>query len=72
MQGTGINHDNEIRQLAYQIWQEEGCPDGYEVQHWLRAKMIWEEINRPQSEPKQSKALNKRKSRKISAAETGL
>jgi len=36
------------------------------------AKMIWEEINHPQSEPKQSKALNKRKTRKIPAAETKL
>jgi len=72
MQGTEMNHDDAIRQLAYRIWQEEGCRDGCEVEHWLRAKMIWEEINRPQSEPKQSKALNKRKSRKISAAETEL
>ena len=72
MQGTEMNRDEEIRQLAYRLWQEEGCPDGCDVEHWLRAKMIWEEINRPQSEPKQSKALNKRKSRKISAAETEL
>ena len=72
MQGTEMNRDEEIRQAAYKLWQQEGCPDGYDVQHWLRAKMIWEEINRPQSEPKQSKALNKRKSRKISAAETEL
>jgi Protein of unknown function (DUF2934) len=72
MEGAEMNGDEEIRQVAYKLWQEEGCPDGCEVQHWLRAKMIWEEINRPQSEPKQSKALNKRKSRKISAAETEL
>jgi hypothetical protein len=34
--------------------------------------MIWDEINHPQSEPKQSKALNKTKSGKIPAAETEL
>jgi Protein of unknown function (DUF2934) len=72
MRGMEMNRDEEIRELAYRIWQEEGCRDGCEVEHWLRAKMIWEEINHPQSKPKQSKALNKRKSRKISAAEPEL
>ena len=69
MQGMEMNRDEEIRQVAYKLWQEEGCPDGYDVQHWLRAKMIWEEINHPESEPK---ALKKRKSRKIPTAETEL
>ena len=72
MQGMEMNRDEEIRQVAYKLWQEEGCPDGYEVQHWLRAKMIWEEINRSESEPKQPKALKKRQSRKIPAVETEL
>ena len=72
MQGVEVNRDEEIRQVAYKLWQEEGCPDGYEVQHWLRAKMIWEEINHPQSEPKEPKAVKKRSSRKISVAETEL
>jgi hypothetical protein len=67
-----IERDQEIRELAYKIWQEEGCSHGYDVQQWLRAKMIWEEINHPQSEPKQSKALNKTKSTKIPAAKTKL
>jgi len=72
MQGTEINRDEEIRQLAYRLWQEEGCPDGCDVEHWLRAKMIWEEINRPQSEPKQSKALKGRKGRQTGTAEREL
>jgi hypothetical protein len=72
MQGAEVNRDEEIRQVAYKLWQEEGCPDGYDVQHWIRAKMIWEEMNHLQSEPKQLKAVKKRKSRKISAAGTEL
>ena len=64
-----MNREEEIRQVAYKLWQEEGCPDGYEIQHWLRAKMICEEINHPESEPK---APKKRKSRRIPAAETEL
>jgi len=72
MQGMEMNRDEEIRQVAYKLWQEEGCPDGSEIQHWLRAKMIWEETNHSESEPKQPNALKKRKSKKIPAVETEL
>ena len=72
MQDTEIRRDEETRQVAYKLWQEEGCPDGYDVQHWLRAKMIWEEIDRPQSEPRQAKALKGRKGRQTGTAEREL
>ncbi len=72
MQGMEMNRDEEIRQVAYKLWQEEGCPDGYEVKHWLKAETILLEEKRPKSEPKQSKALKKRNSRKILAAEIEL
>jgi hypothetical protein len=67
-----MNRDEEIRQIAYRLWEEEGYLDGHEVQHWLRAKMILEEMNNPQRKSKQPKALKKGKSRKILAAETEL
>ena len=63
MQGIKMNADEEIRQIAYRLWQEEGCPDGQEVQHWLRAQLIWEETNRPQSKPKSSPYKRTRKGR---------
>ena len=69
MQGMEMNRDEEIRQVAYKLWQEEGCPDGYEVKHWMKAETIWLEEKRPQSESQQPKAIKKRKSRKILAAE---
>jgi DUF2934 family protein len=72
MQGMEMNRDEEIRQVAYKLWQEEGCPDGYEVKHWLKAETILLEEKRPQREPKQSKAIKKRNSKKIPAAETEL
>jgi Protein of unknown function (DUF2934) len=31
MQGTEKNRDEEIREVAYKLWQEEGYPHGYEV-----------------------------------------
>jgi hypothetical protein len=72
MQGTEIDRNEEIRQLAYRIWQEEGCPDGRDVEHWLRAQMIWEEMNRPQSKRKQSKAPKGRKTRQTQTTKREL
>ena len=72
MEGTQVNRDEEIRQLAYRLWQEEGCPDGREVEHWLRAQMIWEEITRPKSKPRQSRAPKERKTKQTPTAEREL
>jgi DUF2934 family protein len=72
MQGTEIDRNEEIRQLAYRIWQEEGCPEGCDVEHWLRAQMIWEEMNRPQSKRKQSKAPKGRKTRQTQTTKREL
>ncbi|WP_041544924.1 MULTISPECIES: DUF2934 domain-containing protein [Chelativorans] len=27
-----------IEQRAYQIWEDEGCPTGCELDHWLQAE----------------------------------
>ena len=59
-----IERDEQIRELAYRIWQEEGYPYGHEVQHWLEAESIWQENHRAKSTPKQSKPLKRTKSRK--------
>jgi hypothetical protein len=29
---------SEIRELAYKIWLEDGCPHGRDLDHWLRAE----------------------------------
>jgi hypothetical protein len=72
MQGTQTNRDEEIRQVAYKLWQEEGCPDGYDVQHWLKAETIWQEEKRPENKPKQSTSLKVRKGRQTRTAEQEL
>ena len=33
----------QIRAKAYDIWEEEGRPDGNDVEHYLRAKKILED-----------------------------
>ena len=47
MQRSQINPEQEIRQLAYKIWQEAGCPHGADVQHWLKAQEVWLETHPP-------------------------
>jgi hypothetical protein len=38
-----MNHEDEIRLIAYRIWEEEGCPDGLHHEHWVRAETVWRE-----------------------------
>jgi DUF2934 family protein len=65
MPGTEPNRDEEIRQLAYLLWQEAGCPEGNDVQHWLKAEAIWLNDHRAAKPAKAAKARKPRKSRTI-------
>jgi len=44
-------HDDEIRLIAYSIWEEEGCPNGRDCEHWFRAEIIWEDQQKQQPKP---------------------
>jgi hypothetical protein len=46
--------EQAIRERAYAIWKEEGCPDGKDLEHWLRAEA---EINSDDQESKDQMAL---------------
>ena len=35
--------EEQIRDLAYAIWEQEGRPEGKHVEHYFRAKQILEE-----------------------------
>jgi hypothetical protein len=35
--------DEKIKELAYSIWEEEGRPEGKDVEHYFRARKIMEE-----------------------------
>ncbi|HEX2225650.1 MAG TPA: DUF2934 domain-containing protein [Candidatus Binatia bacterium] len=63
--------EEQIRKLAYRIWQEEGYPQGYEVQHWLKAEAMWLEQNRPKNSPKR-KVPKRTKTRKTATAQDEL
>jgi hypothetical protein len=33
-----MTYEEEISLQSYMIWQQEGCPIGDDLKHWLRAK----------------------------------
>lgn len=42
-----MDKEDEIRLIAYNIWELEGCPDGKDCEHWFRAEVIWEQQRKP-------------------------
>jgi hypothetical protein len=37
-----MGREDEIRVIAYTIWEEDGCCEGHDVEHWLMAETIWQ------------------------------
>jgi hypothetical protein len=38
-----MGREDEIRLIAYNIWEETGCVSGNDCQHWYTAETIWEQ-----------------------------
>jgi hypothetical protein len=38
-------HDQEIRLIAYRIWEEEGRPEGRDLEYWFKAEAIWRKMS---------------------------
>jgi hypothetical protein len=36
------NASQRVREIAYRLWQEEGCPEGEALRHWFAAKSLFE------------------------------
>ncbi len=34
---------DKVRLIAYSIWEDEGRPDGRDVEHWCKAESTWQE-----------------------------
>lgn len=58
------SREDEIRQIAYQLWLDEGCPHGRHLDHWFKAESIWREqqVAKQPERPRPAKANPKRKS----------
>lgn len=46
--------EDEVRLIAYHIWEEQGCPNGRDCEHWYVAETIWEERQKPAASKKKA------------------
>lgn len=51
------DREEQIRQKAYRIWQEEGEPEGREHEHWERAQQEFGGDALPEDEPEAAAAI---------------
>jgi hypothetical protein len=61
-----MGRENEIRVIAHSIWEQEGCRDGHDCEHWLKAEVIWEQSHKTgvaseNAPPKKAEILETRK-----------
>ena len=59
--------EEQIRELAYLLWEQYGYPEGKDVDHYYRAKQILEEreaASLPSNEPDSPASTPRRKSSK--------
>ncbi len=50
-----MDREEEIRLIAYSIWEQESCPNGKDCEHWFRAEAIWEEQEKVKKAPANAK-----------------
>ncbi len=58
-----MSREEEIRTIAYGLWQADNCCDGRDVEHWLKAEAIWQERQKRATteEPLGKKTTTRRK-----------
>jgi hypothetical protein len=54
--GPGEAKERRIRIRAYEIWEQEGRPEGRDVDHWLQAKWEIEQTIDPEALEKRLEA----------------
>jgi hypothetical protein len=38
-----MEREEEIRRIAYQLWEQEGCPQGRDLEHYFKAESIYQQ-----------------------------
>lgn len=49
--GSHLDEEIEIAALAHRYYEEEGCPEGRSLEHWLRAEREFHNRHFPNSAP---------------------
>ncbi len=55
-----MDKDEEIRTIAYGLWESGGCLHGHDVENWCEAERIWELRNARAAAPRKSAAKTAR------------
>jgi hypothetical protein len=42
-----MGRNDEVRRIAYSIWEREGRPEGHALEHWQRAEKTWASQQKP-------------------------
>lgn len=57
-----MEREEQIRLIAYRIWEEDSCCNGHDQEHWLKAEIIWQELqskqeNQPEAENEEANSV---------------
>jgi len=52
--------EDKIREVAYRLWEEEGCPNGKDSEHWSMAEVIVMETTVTKTKTKKAPAKKKK------------
>lgn len=63
-----MNNEQRIRELAHQIWESEGRPDGQDTRHWEMACKLVEDEQQGDLQPSPAPESAPRKPRRKTAA----
>ena len=63
-----MERENEIKLIAYQIWEEEGCCEGRDMDHWIKAEVVWKQKQAKPEQKKEAKPAAKKEAPKVSEA----
>ena len=61
-----MGREDEIRIIAYNLWEVEGCLNGRDCEHWFRAELIWEQQQKQKAVAKRTETGPKRAARRSS------
>lgn len=65
-----MGREDEIRLIAYNLWEIENRPEGRQSEHWAKAEALWQEQNAKPRETLKAKPNAKRATARKSAAPT--
>jgi hypothetical protein len=60
-----MGQNDEIRHIAYGIWEREGRPEGHALEHWNIAEKTWASQHKT---PPQSASSTERKGQSVTSA----